>query len=277
YVDSVRGNYSAVQILTNGYKLTPEQIDAFAGMGNVYFQISLDGTTQETNRARTPNGRITEKVVENIRRISEKGMPIEINCVLTLHNTDSFETMLEDLKGIDDLVIIPRPVRGGGRPLWDFTSEQLEAFRRVVTEQYEEYMSILPPKPYLDRLVAMMAKGHRSDSCFVPFFVQGVDNYGNAETCSCGSTMPLLGNVIEDATEVFDKHRAGTNYDPEARYEDCSYCMTQYELMNLYTEGLITREDMLRIPSFRFAGVIEEVDNIKTRLLENGTATEALS
>jgi MoaA/NifB/PqqE/SkfB family radical SAM enzyme len=273
YVRNVHDRYSAVQVLTNGYKLTQEQIDDFADMGNIYFQISLDGTTQETNRARTPNGHITQKVIGNLERISEKGMPIEINCVLTRFNTGSFDIMLDTLKGMGDIVVVPRPVRGGGRKLLDFDQEQLEAFRQVVIDRYDEFESILPPKPYLDRLVSMMADGYRSNRCYVPFFVQGVDNYGNAETCACGGTMPMLGNVLENPDEVFDRHQAGTNYDPGEEHDDCSYCMTQYEIMNLYIEGAISREKMLKIPSFRFGGVLDEIDRIGARLLDKGILT----
>lgn len=270
YVRDVHDRYAAVQILTNGYKLTQEQIDAYGEMGNIYFQISLDGATQETNRARTPNGHITEKVLGNIQRIAEKGMPMEINCVLTNHNTGDFDTMLDALKDTGDIVVVPRPVRGNGRQLMNFTPQQLQSFKEVVLDRFEEYESILPPKPYLQRLVKMMESGARADRCYVPFFVQGVDNYGNAETCSCGGTMPMLGNVLDDAEEVFDKHRSAENYDPGEDHDDCSYCMTQYEIMNLYMEGAISREDMLRIPSFRYGGVLDEVDKIGTRLRTTG-------
>lgn len=273
YVRGVHDKYAAVQILTNGYKLTPEQIDEYARMGNIYFQISLDGTTHETNRARTPNGHITQKVVDNIGRISEKGMPIEINCVLTSFNTGNFDTMLDTLKGMGDIMVVPRPVRGSGRQMFDFTPEQLEAFRQVVIDRYDEYASVLPPKPYLDRLVTMMADGYRSNRCYVPFFVQGMDNYGNAEMCACGGTMPMLGNVLNDADEVFDRHRADTNYDPGENHDDCSYCMTQFEIMNLYVEGAISREDMLRVPSYRFGGVLDQVDKTGARLASKNILT----
>jgi hypothetical protein len=178
-----------------------------------------------------------------------------------------------DIKDIDDIVVVPRPVRGDGRQQLNFTQEQLAAFRGVVIDRYDEYRSILPPKPYLDRLVKMMVDGYRSDRCYVPFFVQGVDNYGNAETCSCGGSMPMLGNVLENVDEVFNKHRSATNYDPDEKQRDCSYCMTQYEIMNLYVEGVVSKEDMLRIPSFRFGGVLDEVDRTGARLFDKGILT----
>ncbi len=270
YIKDVHQNYEAVQILTNGLKLTAEQIDAFGEMGNIFFQISLDGTTTATNRARTPNGRLTEKVMGNIRYVAEKGIPMEINCVLTSHNTGSIDTVLDDLKGLGDIIVVPRPVRGDGRKLMNFTAEQLEAFKAVVLGRFEEYRSILPPKPYLERLVGMMENGVRADRCYVPFFVQGVDNYGTAEMCSCGGNLPRLGNVLDSENEVFDKHREGTNYDPGGGHDDCSYCMTQYEIMNLYVEGKIDRDDMLRIPTFRYNGILDQVEKIGQRLRTKG-------
>jgi|GEM_PF-2346416 len=240
YVREVHQDYTAVQILTNGIKLTTEQIDAFGGMGNIYFQVSLDGTRPETNRARTPNARLTERVVANMRRISEHGMPIEINCVLTNRNTGEFSTMLDDLRGVGDIIVIPRPVRGGAKELMNCTPDQLATFKTTVLDRYAEYADLLPPKVYLERLVTMMEVGARTDRCYVPFFVQGVDNYGNCETCSCGGTLPLLGNVLDNPDEVFDKHRQEENYDPGADYDDCNYCMTQFELFNLFIEGSIS-------------------------------------
>src|SRR3990167_10462568 len=48
YVAEVHDQYTAVQLLTNGLKLTREQIEQFAAMGNVFFQVSLDGVTKES-------------------------------------------------------------------------------------------------------------------------------------------------------------------------------------------------------------------------------------
>ncbi len=49
--------------------------------------------------------------------------------------------------------------------------------------------------------------------------------------------------------------------------------MTQYEIMNLYIEGAIDKEDMLKIPSFRFGGVLDAVDKIGARLRDKAILT----
>lgn len=273
YVRSIHADYTAVQILTNGYKLTHEDIDAYSEMGNIYFQVSLDGTNKDTNYARTHNPLITEKVVDNVRYIAQRNVPIEINCVLTKHNTGSFEEMLIAFEDIPDMVIIPRPVRGEPKEAMDFTPEQLAEFRATVLGKYDQYKHLLPPRVYLERLIEMMEQGSRSDRCYVPFFVMGVNNYGDAETCSCGGGMPSLGNVLSEPDVVFHRQENYTGYSPDTAYDDCEYCMTQYELMNLYIEGLVSAEDMRRIPTYRYDGVIEQIESTRAALLQREILT----
>ena len=270
YVEGLHDQYTAVQLLTNGLKLTREQIEKFAEMGNVFFQISLDGVTKESNAGRTPNGRITERILDNIDAIVENGMGIEINCVLTKDNTASFEEMLQRLKGSPNLVIIPRPVRGDPKATLNFTQEQLAIFKMAVLDKYEDYADILPPKVYLERLVQMMETQAREAPSNLPFFVMGMDNYGTVETCSCGGDLPKLGNVFRNPEEISSTFKKFENYQVINDYHDCSYCMVQYELINLYIEGAISREEMLRIPSFQYAGVLENIDATKVALIEEG-------
>ncbi len=41
-------------------------------------------------------------------------------------------------------------------------------------------------------------------------------------------------------------------------------------MMNLYTEGLIDRNEMQKIPSFKIPGVMSRVDEIKKELIDSG-------
>lgn len=270
YVAEVHDQYIAVQLLTNGLRLSSEQIDQFAAMGNVFFQISLDGVTKESNEGRTGNGQITQKILDNIVYILEKGIGVEINCVLTKDNTGFFDKMLKYFKGFPNLVIIPRPVRGEPKDTLNFTAEQLEAFKTAALDGYEEFRDILPPRVYLERLVKMMETEARQSPCYVPFFVLGMDNYGTVETCPCGGNLPKLGNVFKNPQEISQTFKKFENYSVINDYHDCSYCMVQYELINLYIEGAINRDEMLRIPSFQYPGVLENIDSTKDRLVENG-------
>ena len=270
YVAEVHDQYTAVQLLTNGLKLTREQIEQFAAMGNVFFQVSLDGVTKESNEGRTKNGRITERILENIDVILKNGMGIEINCVLTNDNTAYFGQMLEHFKDAENLVIIPRPVRGDPKAVMNFTPDQLEAFEVAVLDGYDEYEGILPPRVYLERLINMMKTDKREAPCYVPFFVMGMDNYGTVETCSCGGGLPKLGNVFKNPSEISGTFKKFENYQVINDYHDCSYCIVQYELINLYIEGAIGREEMLKIPSFQYPGVLDNIDATKKSLVENG-------
>ncbi len=96
-VASIHDKYPMVQILTNGLNLNESQIDKYKEMGNICFQVSLDGTTHEGNYARTHNESITKKVLDNIDKMLDKGIGVEINCVLTKHNTNKL--MYQSIEG----------------------------------------------------------------------------------------------------------------------------------------------------------------------------------
>ena len=250
--------------------LTAEKIDQLAELGNVYFQISLDGVSGETNFARNGNNQVVEKIMENIGHILKKGMGLEINCVLTKYNTGLFERMLEYFKGSKNFVIMPRPVRGEPKNTLNFNKDQVNSFKKAVIDNYETHSDILPPKQYLERLIYMMEKEHRNWNCYIPFYVMGVNNYGDVNTCTCTDDLPALGNIFDNAkniSKVFEKYE---NYTPTSRLKPCSYCITQYEMINLYTDGLISKTEMQKIPSFKIHGVMETIDEIKKKLIDLG-------
>jgi len=45
-------------------------------------------------------------------------------------------------------------------------------------------------------------------------------------------------------------------------------------MMNLYTEGRITKEEMRKIPTFRMSGVMDRIDEIKNDLISSRIAPE---
>lgn len=270
FIKSIHKDYTAIQLLTNAVSVTPEKIKQLARLGNVYFQISLDGIDGDTNFARNSSDLVVKRILQNITCILESGMGLEINCVLTKYNTGSFKKILEYFKDCKKLVIVPRPVRGGPRSILDFNKKQICDFKKIVVDEYDSYENILPPKKYIERLIAVMESGHKDLSCYVPFYVIGSDNYGNINTCTRTDDLPLVGNVFTDSVKISKTFKNHKNYNPDSRPEPCSYCITQYEMLNLYTEGLIDKEDMQKIPSFRIPGVMERVDEIKKNLIDSG-------
>jgi MoaA/NifB/PqqE/SkfB family radical SAM enzyme len=270
FIKSIHKNYTAIQLLTNALVVTPEKIKRLAQFGNVYFQISLDGIDGNTNFARNSNDLAAKRILENITCILENGMGLEINCVLTKYNTGSFKKILEYFKDYKNFVIVPRPVRGGPRSILDFNKKQIRDFKKIVIDEYDNYKNILPPKKYIERLISVMENGYRGVNCFVPFYVIGSDNYGNISTCTRADDLPLIGNVFTDSIKIAETFKDHKNYRPSSRLEPCSYCIIQYEMMNLYTEGLIDKKEMQKIPSFKIPGVMDRIDEIKKNLIDSG-------
>jgi len=270
FIKSIHKNYTAIQLLTNAMAVTPEKIKQLARFGNVYFQISLDGIDGNTNFARNSNDLMIKKILENITCVLENGIGLEINCVLTKYNTGSFKKILEYFKDFKNFVIVPRPVRGGPRGILDFDKKQICDFKKIVISEYDNYKNILPPKKYIERLISVMENGYRGANCFVPFYVIGSDNYGNINTCTRADDLPLIGNVFDDSKKISETFKDRKNYNPSSRPEACSYCIIQYEMMNLYTEGLIDKKEMQKFPSFKIPGVMERVDEIKKNLIDSG-------
>ena len=270
FVKSINKNYTAIQLLTNSFALTTDKINQLAKLGNVYFQISLDGTSGKTNFARTGSDIMVKKILGNIKHILKSGMGLEINCVLTKYNTGLFEQMLKYFKGYKNFVIVPRPVRGEPKNILNFNRRQLQIFKKTVFDKYELYSDILPPKKYIERLIYIMEQGHKNWNCYVPFYILGVNNYGDINTCTRTGELPMLGNIFDNSTNINKIFRDYKNYAPASKSEPCSYCIIQYEMMNLYTEGLIDKKEMQKIPSFRIPGVMERIDEIKKKLINFG-------
>ncbi len=268
FIEKIHKKFAAVQLLTNGLTLTSNQITQLRKLGNIYFQISLDGVTGEANFARNGSDKVVKKILNDIEQILEQGMGLEINCVLTKYNTGLFEEMLNYFKDSKNLVIAPRPVRGKPKAALNFSEEQLESFKKIAIKNYQIYANILPSKHYMERLVSLMETGTRKWKCYVPYYVLGANNYGDISTCTCTGELPRIGNIFNESEKIGNIFSKNEGYIPQKKYSACSYCITQYEMLNLYTEDLINRADMEKVPSFRIPGVMDRVDLIKKRLID---------
>jgi MoaA/NifB/PqqE/SkfB family radical SAM enzyme len=266
FIEKIHQQYTAIQVLTNGVSLTPEIIRKLANLENVYFQVSLDGVDDFSNKARSSSGVVVNKVLANINAMQENNVGVEINTVLTKYNTDSFESMLEYFKDAENLIIVPRPVRGEPKESLVYSSEQSATFNELVNNKQSKYQNILPPQAYLNRLQFIMENGQRDWNCYIPFFVMGMDNYGTVDTCPCASDLPKIGNVFTDLRVIEQTYGDNTQFNPKNNYIQCKNCIVQYELINLYIEGLVSAKEMRKIPSFKFNGVLENIDQKKKEL-----------
>ncbi|MBR1802711.1 MAG: phosphotransferase [Clostridia bacterium] len=266
FVKSIHQQYSMIQILTNGLNLTNDDLDQYKQMGNVTFQVSIDGATAESNYAKSHNALVTKRVLDNLDYMIKKGLGVEINCVLTKYNTDKFLEFLERFKDANDFMVVPRPVRGKPREVIDFSTKQVLIFEQQVKENFERYKKILPPKEYIDRLIEMMKTGKRNSYCYIPFFVLSIDGYGNFEQCPIGLMPRKRQNIIEGTVEK-NEILIHSNYQVINNYQLCEYCIVQYEMLNLYVEGKISKEELRRMPSLNSDMTTMHIDEIKQDII----------
>ena len=262
FIRKIHKEYLSIQILTNGFNLTEDEIKEYKNMGNVSFQISIDGVTPESNYAKSHNAKITERVLSNIECMIKENIGVEINCVLTKHNTDKFLEFLEKFKNANNFIIVPRPVRGEPKDTLKFSEKQILIFEKMLNENYEKYYKILPPRIYIDRLIAIMKQDKRSTSCYIPFFVQSIDGYGNLEECPIGLITESRNNIFEFQNNEDIEHQV---------FEEnnlCRNCTNQYEMFNLYVEGKITEKELRKMPSLNSDKIISHIDDIKEDIIK---------
>ena len=66
FVEKLHQDFPIVQILSNGSNISKEDILRYKMMGNITFQISLDGVTKESNYGKSHSSSVTEKVIRGI-------------------------------------------------------------------------------------------------------------------------------------------------------------------------------------------------------------------
>ncbi len=268
FVKKIHNKYKLIQILTNGLNISRESLEEYKKMGNITFQISLDGIDFESNYARTHSVSVTQRVLHNIDLMLEYGFGVEINCVLTKYNTGRFLDILNRFKGAKNFLIVPRPVRGEPKNILECSKEQLKHFENVIKEHYDEFSEILPSKMYFNRLIDMMKSNKRKYKCYTPYFILSIDGYGNIEQCPCGLIGNDKNNLIENDGNL-DNILLDTKYNVFENYKECEYCMTQYELINLYIDGEVSEEELRKIPSLDLEEIIGDVKILKDKINMN--------
>lgn len=260
YVKKIHNNYSKIQILTNGFLLSKDVINECKKMENICFQVSIDGIDYKSNYTKSHFENVTNRVIENIDYMVECGLGVEINCVLTKYNIDYFEKFLQKYKNADNFIIIPRPVRGLPKEVLNFDKIQIEKFEKMINYNYNQYKDIIPSRKYFERLINIMKNDIRAYKCYIPYFIQSIDGYGNFEDCPIGLITDTKFNVLEDNNcqinkKIFDNPKL------------CKNCTNQYEMFNLYVEDKIDENDLKKIPSLNSNIIIAHIQKIKKEIV----------
>lgn len=251
-------HYDVIQVLTNGSTMTRERAEDLKSIGNTVIQFSLDGHTSKINRARAFNEHVTKRVMESIEYAVDSKLSVEINCVLTKHNTGKMSKFMEYLEQYDDVMVLPRPVRGPPAKELAPTPNDVDLFCEFV-ESNKNHKS-LPPHAYMERVANVLRENQRLWSCYVPKTVFASSYMGNVDTCTCGG-LPSRGNIWKN--KEWAKETGFNSRDAKSR---CGNCLANYELLNLFIEGHITSKELKSMPLFDSERAINNLLMIKERL-----------
>ncbi|MFF2908917.1 radical SAM protein [Paenibacillus sp. NPDC057934] len=262
-------NYETIQILTNGYHLLQPLVDNLLTLGNTQVHMSIDGHNLDLNGYRVKKQAIQDRLLDNLDRIIQSGIPTEVGSVLTDRNIGKYHTFLDYmLKYEGKVTIYPFPVRGQIKQgMWP-TNSEIETFIKEVVDKYDKYAGILAPKPFFDELCHLLIEGQRRMRCHVPaVMVQSFDD-GLLTPCpNCWATE--LGNVLkEDPFDVIDRFGKDRMYSvflwPSPRLPFCKQCFTSFDIINFYVNGFISDEDILNIPLYSRPLTWERLRQLKT-------------
>lgn len=267
--------HTILQILTNGFGLTDEILLEFKEWGNACLQISIDHHTLEGNGHRLSSKSLQETLLKKIDLVTQYNIPLEIYCVINdknAHILDQFVDYLNRYAG--KLMIFPFPVRGSMRDHF-FPSENQYIGVQHTLDNYGKYKGVLPPRPYLERLLTMFTEGERKFRCHLPRMVFSTFNDGTLTACP-NIWFNNLGNLLEPTyKEVTDKVEKTPFYDlllaEKPRLDACKKCFTPWDMLSLYFDQMITLDELCESPMYRHPDIRRKIRLIYENYLETIT------
>lgn len=269
FLKEIHSNYETVQIISNGYFLSDEILTAIQEMGNCILHISLDGHTQQLNSRRLKSEKQHNVLMDNILNVIDKKIPLEIASCLTDQNTAEYEQVIQFFaeKG-GDVLLLPFPVRGEECRAF-FPSEEAKKRFSEILEKYERYQSVLPPKQYLESIVEFYQNQRRIRQCHIPKTI--VQTFHNGDYCACCMDWSVnLGNVMEQSiSNIWDSIKESKmiqmySMNPP-RLKSCKECFTVSDIINLYFNDSISRDEIRSMKLFAGEETMRVMDNIKEK------------
>jgi MoaA/NifB/PqqE/SkfB family radical SAM enzyme len=248
-------------IITNGTRLTKQLVDKLTSHPDPVLCVSVDGHTEKMNRRRHLSQSQVNEVFKGMSYAVQRGIPIEINSVLSPDNVDSFGQYMRFLEDrIGKVMIFPFPVRK-----FPFMKNQDYAISLAQIKRLAENLSgpVAPPRAYVDGLVEFVANKGRTNQCVAPSFVVGIDNQGDILCCPCGPS-DKIGRIGTDDDETLSRRLASNNF---GKWSECRNCYNHHEVINCYTLGKISDEEMARVPSMSKPIILDHLSEMRRNRL----------
>lgn len=235
---------------------------------DIAIQLSLDGHINQMNSLRFYQSEIIQnKVIGNLKCFLGNGLPVEINMVLHRFNAPyirPFVNWLNDLSKREksNLKLVPFPVRTFRNNDIGTLNSDVDETKQLVeflVDHKSHHKRLMPPLGYLTALSNFLLTGKREPHCNVPHFGIFVDAENCLLWCGCGG-VKKYGNILNDATDPLEKRLSSPAVGLEKK---CTKCFNHYELLNLYLDGKILKEEITDMPSFESQG--EHLKKIKDK------------
>jgi MoaA/NifB/PqqE/SkfB family radical SAM enzyme len=255
FIEHLSARYETVVVLTNGLLLTDNKLARLKQLGNIVLQMSLDATRYAGNSYRVRSEDVHNKVMERIYRILEHAFPTEIYTVLNDRSIGALEQTYEDLLPYAaHTTVFPFPVRGPTREKFLPKPDQYPMLRKVI-DQAQRYGSLIPSRPYLDRLWSFFRDGGRTFRCHLPRIA--FTSFDDGKTTSCPNIwFNDVGNLVEESADaVFGRLKTNKFRQlllaDRPRIDACKACYTPWDPVSLYFEGQLTLDELAHVPIYR--------------------------
>lgn len=236
-IEEVSNAGRSIQLLTNGVSVPVELLIKMKTMVDFCIHISLDGHSSNMNKYRGLSTDAVKSILQLIRTACRNNIPVEINTVITDANCSCLHGFFKCLYDISHSILCwPFPVRGN--PEYLPSQQQIDTLEGFFLADNRE-SAILPPKPYLDRLIDFLRNGKRRWSCYVPNFVLASWEDKPLGICPC-EDIGSLGWVWE----FQNLSKKSQSFSIDDLPPQCMDCFTHYEIYNLFVEKAISFDEM---------------------------------
>lgn len=253
-IDHIKEYFPKIQIITNGLELSEEYIKRLEKLNtrnNISITLSLDGYDKETNYSRTGNDvDKLEKILHALQSLSKSKLPFDIYTVITKYNVKELGRFFHYLQQVKaDCAVQTWPVFGENKLS---VGEKDAGYLEELLSQYEEFTLRLQPKIYYEYMIQYLKEGRRKFPCYLPYCSFYLRDNGDIKACLCNGIIDV-GNMNE--LDVMSKDFYENSFyqdilDIEKQKMPCTKCFINWDLMNLYFEGLVNEEEIRKIPLF---------------------------
>lgn len=268
-IEALAQRYAYVQVLTNGTELTTAAIARIAGLGNVGFNLSLDGHRLDMNLARWTSPKLHHRVIDAFYGILATGRELEVTSVISEANADRYVAFLEYLEDTGgDIVAIPIPVRGINASR-AFAAPLRSAFAQTLRRIAWAHPAVLGPAAYYERFADFLDQDNslRNRRCHIVDNAIQLFDTGTVTPCPVGWTVSIGNLKTEGIDAVMAQVGSHKIYDlltrDVPRVPVCRTCFTQSDIINLFMEGCIDLDGMRRMPMYRTSAAQRRLDELR--------------